>query len=170
MEQQNGTKVPPASVCHCIISHPRKIQSTQATSLRLVPSSFVFRTEFTSLRIKCLIALTLFSLAASRMSRPRIPFKSKILCRRSDARTCLESLKAPNQALEEQRLKHANKKVRMNSLLNLFEHGKTEDNMQSSNTLKKHIVLYNKQISMIYTRRGNKKGNRNGRKCKRKNC
>jgi len=35
------------------------------------------------------------------------------------------------------RLKRANKKVRMNSLLNLFENETTQDNMQSWNTLKK---------------------------------
>ena len=97
-----STPVHVIASCYCIILHPPKLQGTQATSLRLVPASSVFCTEFTSLRIKCLMAFTLFSLAASRMSRPRIPFKSKILCKRSDAWTCLESLKAPNQALEEQ--------------------------------------------------------------------
>ena len=46
---------------------------------------------------------------------------------------CLKDLKAPNQDLEEtcKRLKEQNKKVRMNSLLNPFEDGKTEDNMHS---------------------------------------
>ena len=45
-----------------------QIASTKPASLRLVPSSSVFCTEFTSLRTKCLMAPTLFSLAASRMS------------------------------------------------------------------------------------------------------
>ena len=97
------TRIPPSSQrnysrpLHAIASP--KFQGDQATSLRLVPSSSVFCTEFTSLRIKCLMAPTLFSLAASRMSRPRIPFKSKI-CKRSDA----YSLKARNQELKK---KHA---------------------------------------------------------------
>ena len=75
----------------------------------LVPSSSVFCREFTSLRLKCLMAPTLFCLAASRMSQPQIPFKSKIFRKRSDAQTCLESLKAPTQELEEtcKRLKRA---------------------------------------------------------------
>ena len=70
---------------HHVIASPN-LQGDQATtSLSPVPSSSVFCTEFTSLRIKCLMAPTLFSLAASRMSRPRIPFKSKISCWGSDA-------------------------------------------------------------------------------------
>ena len=70
---------------HHVIASPN-LQGDQATtSLRPVPSSSVFCMEFTSLRIKCLMAPTLFSLAASRMSRPRIPFKSKISCWGSDA-------------------------------------------------------------------------------------
>ena len=61
--------------CHCIILHPPKLHATQAASLRLAPSSSVFCTEFTSLRIKCLMAPTFSALAASRMSRPRIHSK-----------------------------------------------------------------------------------------------
>ena len=62
---------------HVVIASP-KLQDDQATSLRLLPCLSVFCTEFTSLRIKCLMAPSLFSSVASRMSRPRIPFKSKI--------------------------------------------------------------------------------------------
>ena len=62
---------------HHVIVSPN-LQGVQATSLRPLPFSSVFCREFTSLRIKCRMAPTLFSLAASKMSRPRIPFKSKI--------------------------------------------------------------------------------------------
>ena len=101
MERKYSRPLHVIASCYYIILHPPKLQGTQATSLRLVPPSSVFCTEFTSLRIKCLMAFTLFSLAASRMSRPRIPFKSKVLCKISDVWTCSESLKAPNQELDQ---------------------------------------------------------------------
>ena len=73
---------------HHVIASPN-LQGDQAKSLRPVPSSSVFCREFMSMRIKCLMAPTLFSLAAFRMSRPRIPFKSKIFCKRSD-KSCID--------------------------------------------------------------------------------
>ena len=85
MERKYSRPLHAIASCHCITLHPPKPQGTQATSLRPVPSSSVFCTEFTSLRRKCLMAPTLFSLAASRMSWPRIPFKSKMWCRWSFA-------------------------------------------------------------------------------------
>ena len=64
---------------HHVIASPNLQGGQATTSLRPVPSLSAFCREFMSLRIKCRMAPTLFSLAASRMSRPRIPFKSEIL-------------------------------------------------------------------------------------------
>ena len=90
---------------NCIMSSHHVI-----ASLRSVPSSCVLCTEFTSLRIKCLTAPSLFSLAASSMSRPWWCCWSFVKNWCMDMfGECLKDLKPPNQDLEEtcKRLKRA---------------------------------------------------------------
>ena len=167
---------------HCIISHPPKLQGAQATSLRSVPSSCVLCTEFSSLRIKCLMAPSLFSLAASRMSWPWHPFKPKIWCRwffvkkRCIDIDMLGSFKVANPELEKtcERLNSEKRKSEWTHWSMKMEQLRTsQDNMQSWNTQKKLKQMINK---LIHTNRihkegqQNEKGNRNGRKSKGKPC